>query len=76
MWACRQHVKEALSVLDIPHISKAPEGISCSFCTEPAIVNMYYTHKPSKGKRQMRSVYIKKQTSRQERGKVMEAGGW
>ncbi|WP_066173892.1 hypothetical protein [Bacillus marinisedimentorum] len=76
MWACRQHVKEALSVLDIPHISKAPEGISCSFCTEPADVNMYYAHKPSKGKRQMQSVYIKKQPSKKESGRALEAGSW
>lgn len=44
-------MKEVLSFLDIPHISKASYHIKCSFCDKPAQVKVYYAHRPIKYKK-------------------------
>lgn len=46
MWACNRHIKKALTLLEIPHISKAPYHIKCSLCDNSAIANLYYAHRP------------------------------
>jgi hypothetical protein len=46
MWACNKHMKETLTFLEAPHISKASYQIKCSFCESRAIVKIYYTHQP------------------------------
>lgn len=46
MWACNRHMKEILTFLDTPHISKASYQIKCSLCDNHALAKIYYTHKP------------------------------
>jgi hypothetical protein len=46
MWACNNHIKEALELLETPHVRKAPYGIKCSLCANLAVANLYYTHSP------------------------------
>ncbi|PFP24288.1 hypothetical protein COJ96_23265 [Bacillus sp. AFS073361] len=46
MWACEKHMKEILTFLETPHISKASYKIKCSLCDNHALAKIYYTHKP------------------------------
>ena len=46
MWACARHMKEILTFLETPHISKASYQIKCSLCDNSAQTKIYYTHKP------------------------------
>jgi len=46
MWACEKHMKEILTFLETPHISKASYQIKCSLCDNSAQAKIYYTHKP------------------------------
>jgi hypothetical protein len=46
MWACSKHIKEALTLLETPHISISPYRIKCSLCDNRAIAKVYYAHKP------------------------------
>lgn len=48
MWACNNHLKETLTLLETPHISKAPYQIKCSLCGDNAVAKIYYAHKPIK----------------------------
>lgn len=48
MWVCHTHMKEALSVLEIPHIRKAPYKIKCMLCDNTASAKVYYTHQSYK----------------------------
>lgn len=48
MWACSRHMKEVLTFLETPHISKASYQIKCSLCENPAVAQVYYAHKPLK----------------------------
>ncbi len=50
MWTCKRHVKDALNLMDVPHIHKAPSGVTCSFCHRNASLNLYYAHEPTKFK--------------------------
>lgn len=56
MWACNNHMKEVLSFLDIPHISKASYQIKCTFCDKPAEAKVYYAHQPLKYKKKKEQV--------------------
>lgn len=60
MWTCTKHVKKAIRLLDVPHIRKAPEGVTCSFCNHKATLNVYYAHMPCKFK--MANQYSSKQS--------------
>lgn len=51
MWVCNKHVKEAVKLLEVPHVQKAPNGLQCLFCDAEAVLNLYYAHKPSKLKK-------------------------
>ncbi|MBO9130394.1 hypothetical protein [Bacillus sp. 165] len=51
MWVCDKHMKDGLKVLELPHIRKAPTGVTCSFCNEAAAVRMYFAHKPAPRKK-------------------------
>ncbi len=44
MWVCKTHVKEALPLLETPHVSKAVYQIRCSLCENLAVAKVYYTH--------------------------------
>jgi hypothetical protein len=46
MWACSRHMKEILTFLETPHISKASYQIKCSLCDNRALAKVYYTHQP------------------------------
>lgn len=48
MWVCHTHMKEALSLLEIPHIRKAPYKIKCTLCDNLASAKVYYTHQTYK----------------------------
>jgi hypothetical protein len=39
-------MKEILTFLETPHISKASYQIKCSLCDNHAQAKIYYTHKP------------------------------
>jgi hypothetical protein len=41
-------MKEVLTVLEIPHIRKAPYKIKCSLCENKASAKVYYTHQTYK----------------------------
>jgi hypothetical protein len=48
MWVCHTHMKEALTLLETPHIRKAPYKIKCSLCDNTASAKVYYTHQTYK----------------------------
>lgn len=48
MWVCKNHITAGLKRLTAPHIQRAPEGITCSFCEQNAELNLFYAHEPSK----------------------------
>lgn len=41
-------MKEVLTVLEIPHIRKAPYKIKCTLCEDRASAKVYYTHQTYK----------------------------
>ena len=47
MWACKEHIKTALALMETPHIRKVPFQIKCSMCHNTAIAKLYYTHQPT-----------------------------
>lgn len=49
MLTCREHVKEAIRIMDVPHIRKAPAGVKCSFCNQKAL-HVSYINRPCKFK--------------------------
>ncbi|WP_181832986.1 hypothetical protein [Bacillus taeanensis] len=46
MLVCNDHVLKGIKLLDVPHIHKAPTGVTCSFCTKNAVLKLYYAHTP------------------------------
>lgn len=45
MRVCKNHVTQAIQLLNVPHIKKASIGLKCSICHQSADYNLYYTHK-------------------------------
>jgi hypothetical protein len=65
MWVCHKHIKEALTVFEIPHIHKARYEVKCSLCNNRAIANLYYAHKPSQLKNKRR-LYFQVKTEQKQ----------
>jgi hypothetical protein len=60
MWVCHAHMKEALTMLEIPHIRKAPYKIKCSLCDNRASAKVYYTHQTYKATKNQYMNFCKK----------------
>lgn len=44
MWMCTKHIKEKLSLLETPHVTKASYQIKCSLCDNLASAKIHYTY--------------------------------
>jgi hypothetical protein len=60
MWVCNTHMKEVLTVLEIPHIRKAPYKIKCTLCENRASAKVYYTHQTYKATKNQYMILQKK----------------
>lgn len=65
MWVCNSHMKEALTLLEAPHISKTPYQIKCSLCDDRAVAKIYYAHEPLSYKRKQALYYLIKNEQKQ-----------
>lgn len=65
MWVCNSHIKEALTLLEAPHISKTPYQIKCSLCNDRAVAKIYYTHQPL-GYRSKQPLYYLTKTDKKQ----------
>ncbi|WP_221567049.1 hypothetical protein [Alkalihalobacillus sp. TS-13] len=64
MWVCKHHFKKAITLLDVPHIRKAPAGAKCLLCHRNASLKLYYTHTTCKFK-------LRKQLGEQDEERLM-----
>jgi len=40
---CKEHVKEGITCLDVPHVKKISDSkLTCSFCKEKAKIQVFY----------------------------------
>lgn len=62
MFVCKNHVLEGVKNLKLPHVRTNDKKISCRYCNNLAIFELYYLNynaKPKKSFFSRRSLYVK-----------------